>query len=630
MHAEVLSFEKLLHIPHQWVVPVYQRHYEWEVGRGGRQLDNFWEDWQEQAKNRLDKREPLLHYFGALIYSEESQNRHWGATPQLYLVDGQQRITTFQLALTAVREVARECQEYSLINKIDSYILNPEGTWMIDPERELFKLWPSIHDRKLYLNIVKSIPNELIQSHKDFFYRNGKLKQKQAPKLLQAFWYLYEEVKKYIVDQTALSDSRANLLNNCIDGLLSDFQIVAIRLDKNDDAQEIFASLNGLGKPLSPFDLIRNDIFHRAQRQGEDSQEIYKLWKQFEEPYWNEEVRQGRFKRTRADHLISHAVVAQTAREVSVGKIAVEYQHYAQNSSFPTIFEEMNVLIGHAKTYRAIEQTKLGNAFANFAIFLQDWDIFTFHPLILWVESQPFDDKDKTNFYEICESYLVRREICGLSVKNYNRVVAGIIRNGKNSGNLVATMIKYLSKLDGDASRMPSDREFENSFVHSYSNTPGQEKRIKYILLQIENAKRTKYNRTVIQSNNLVIENIMPRKWSTHWPLPDGSYAPCDFSWQAEQLRLPYDTRDLIEAREKAVESLGNLTILTSSLDPVVKNADWNCKKLSYEKSLFVLNHGLTKLDDWNESTIIERAESLAKIATDIWKMPSNCEGEIT
>lgn len=142
------------------------------------------------------------------------------------------------------------------------------------------------------------------------------------------------------------------MLDALLGGFLSGFQIVVIQLDKNDDAQEIFASLNGLGKPLSPFDLIRNDVFHRARRAREDDEQLFdQRWKFFEEPFWNEQVRQGRLKRARADHLVAHVVVAETAREVNVGKIATEYQHYARERSFETVADELDVLLAHARTY---------------------------------------------------------------------------------------------------------------------------------------------------------------------------------------------------------------------------------------------------------------------------------------
>ena len=629
MRADVVSLEILFHESKQWVVPVYQRHYEWERGEGN-QLHQFWEDWIEQVEYRLNNQQKLPHYFGSLIFSyEESQNQPYGTVRQAYLVDGQQRITTFQLALMAVREVAREFHELALVQTINAYIFNPESPGMIEPTRETFKLWPSDSDRDLYLNIAKNTPKELQHFHKDFFYKKGSLKKNIAPKLLLAFWDLYEKIKIYIFDQKAPDKSPEYLLNLFLLGFLSGFQIVVIILDQNDDAQEIFASLNGLGKPLSPFDLIRNDIFHRAQRQGEDTQKVYELWKPFEqESFWLEEVKQGRYRRARTDHLITHAVVAQSAREVNVGKIAIEYQHYARDNSFRSVLEELNILLAHAETYRAIEQANSNTTFTKFTNVLQAWDIFTFHPLILWVESQPFEVEDKTKFYEICESYIVRREICGLSIKNYNKVVTGIIRNGNNSSNLVSATLNYLSKLEGDSSKMPNDSEVEKSFMLSYSYSPGRTKRIKYILLQIEYAKHTRFSETTIQSNDLTIEHIMPRTWSKHWPLPDGSSAPCDTIWQTKLhgYTVSNDTRELMEARELAIDSMGNLTLLNSSLNPSAGNAEWTTKKLSYENSLLFMNKELTKLDEWNESTIKHRAKDLAKVATEIWKMPNDYE----
>ena len=84
--------------------PVYQRHYEWETTED-KQLPKFWDDLREEALERLEKRPQLPHYFGAIIYSEP-QNQTFGAVPQRFLVDGQQRITTFQLVLAALKEVA--------------------------------------------------------------------------------------------------------------------------------------------------------------------------------------------------------------------------------------------------------------------------------------------------------------------------------------------------------------------------------------------------------------------------------------------------------------------------------------------------------------------------------------------
>ena len=228
--------------------------------------------------------------------------------------------------------------------------------------------------------------------------------------------------------------------------------------------KEIFASLNGLGKPLSPFDLIRNDVFHRAQKTGEDTEKLFdEQWKMFEDDFWNAEVRQGRLKRARANHLIAHAVVAETAREVNVGKIATEYQHYAQERKFESVAKELVVLLNHAATYRAMEVQDEHAVFAKIANVIRIWDMSTFHPLILWVNAQPLEDEDKARLFGVMESYIVRREICGFTTKNYNKVVTGIIRNTSDQDDPMSAFFQYLSNFSGDATRMPTDAEVEEA-----------------------------------------------------------------------------------------------------------------------------------------------------------------------
>ena len=219
-------------------------------------------------------------------------------------------------------------------------------------------------------------------------------------------------------------------METLITGFLEGFQIVVIQLDPGDDEQEIFSSLNGLGKPLSPFDLIRNDVFRRARATGEDIQNIFDdHWKIFEQPFWNEQVRQGRLLRARADHLVTHAVVAETAKEVNVGKIATEYKHYAQDRKFHTIAQELDILRKHADTYRKMEEKHQDVLYKGLTNVLWIWDMSVFHPLILWIESQQLEDSDRARLYYLIETYIVRRELCGLTGKNYNRIVCRIIRS---------------------------------------------------------------------------------------------------------------------------------------------------------------------------------------------------------
>jgi uncharacterized protein with ParB-like and HNH nuclease domain len=77
--------------------------------------------------------------------------------------------------------------------------------------------------------------------------------------------------------------------------LREDLNVVVIDLEDNDDAQEIFETLNALGTPLLPADLVKNYLFRLAELQGDDTQKLYdRYWKGFDDDksYWRKEVRQ--------------------------------------------------------------------------------------------------------------------------------------------------------------------------------------------------------------------------------------------------------------------------------------------------------------------------------------------------
>jgi hypothetical protein len=621
MRADAYPLDTVLGERQQWVVPVYQRHYEWETGED-RQLPKFWADLQDEAVERLEKRSPFPHYFGAIIFSEPA-NQAFGAVRRRFLVDGQQRITTFQLVLAAIRETARTHQVLRLVDVVNAYLFNEKSASMLDADRERFKLWPSSYDRKLYQDISQNTPNKLRSLQISSFYKNGSLIKGQAPNLLRAYIYLLEAIEAFIAERTKEEDETVEaVLDAVLSGFLSGFQIVVIQLDANDDAQEIFASLNGLGKPLSPFDLIRNDVFHRARKTGEDDQKLFdERWKLFEQPFWTEQVRQGRFKRARADHLVSHAVVAETAREVNVGKIATEYQRYAKERAFPTVAGELDVLLAHAACYQEMERLPATGVIAQIAGVLRIWDLSTFHPLILAINAKPIEDDRKAKLFELLENYIVRREICGLTTKNYNKVVTGFIKHVRESTGPVAAFQEHLAELTGDASRMPSNVQVAEAIARrqSYGDMPTP--RLRYILEQLEYGHRTKFDEMTVATANLTIEHIMPRKWAKHWPLSDGELAPFESSFEAafDNHQISDEIKALMDTRQRWVDTLGNLTLLTETLNPSISNGSWSAKREKISKSLLALNRDIAENDSWAEVQIELRAAKLADVANRIW-----------
>lgn len=623
MDAKAHDLNFVLGQRQQWVVPVYQRHYEWETDTD-KQIPKLWDDLRDKAIERLEEdRTPLPHYFGAIIYSEPSKQA-FGAVPLRFLVDGQQRITTFQIVLAALRELARQFDIENLIEVANTYLFNDENKGMKDVEKERFKLWPSAYDRDLFQKIATEEFDEIVASYTpQYFYGTGRIKKGGTPKLLLAYNHLHKEISSFIADRVEIGDEPEDVLRALLEGFLAGFQVVVIQLAENDDAQEIFASLNGLGKPLAPFDLIRNSVFHRARKLGEDDEKLFDgRWKLFEEPFWADEVRQGRLKRARADHLVAHTVIAETARDVNIGKIATEYQHYARARAFPTVAEELDVLIGHAKNYRLLEEAKDGSTIGRIAHVLKTWDLSTFHPFVLWVLSYVSDQDQQRKILELLESYLIRRELCGLTTKNYNKVTTSFIRAAKSSPNTYDAFSKHMAAMAGDISKMPTDAEIKEAILRrkAYGSIPTP--RLRYILQNVEYNLRDKFDEVTVPTSNLTIEHVMPQRWAENWPLSNGQTATHESSFNAMLAGMPMDdaTKALVDARAQAVDTLGNLTLITGSLNPSLGKAGWVKKREKLAGSLLALNRMVAKVDDWNEKSIEVRAAQLSEAVLNIWR----------
>jgi uncharacterized protein with ParB-like and HNH nuclease domain len=103
----------------RYLIPLYQRHYAW---RSSPQLELLWED-IERAVGRINTDRSALspHFMGAIVVS---QIKTFGKQVQAFeIIDGQQRLTTFQLLISALRDVAaRNASKYAA--ELQKYLLN--------------------------------------------------------------------------------------------------------------------------------------------------------------------------------------------------------------------------------------------------------------------------------------------------------------------------------------------------------------------------------------------------------------------------------------------------------------------------------------------------------------------------
>lgn len=621
MQAKDYPLNVVLQERQQWVIPVYQRTYSWET-RTDKQLPKLWDDLRERAEECLDNQRPKPHFVGAIIYAEPS-DQPFGTVNRRFLVDGQQRITTFSLVLCALREAARERDLTRQVSTIEEYLLNAKSASMAEPEREQFKLWSSSYDRPLYVAIAQKTASEIKENYPQYFFKNGNIIAGQAPKVLAAYWFLREQIEDFISEKHLEDVSPEKVIDALLSGFLGGFQIVVVQLGREDDAQAIFASLNGNAEPLTSFDLIRNDIFHRARKALEDDDMLYEShWKILETGFWKEEVKQGRTKRPRTDHLIAHTMVAETAQEINAGQVANEYRRYAEARAFPTVAEEVRALLKYASAYEEMELRRKGEKLARLASFLGTWDSSALHPIVLWTAVQPIAQEQKDAIYAHLESYVVRRDICDLTNKNYNKVVVGLLRDMHGSSTPYDVFLRHLSSLTGEASRMPPDAEIAAAVARKPLYTLLGSKKLRYIFGSLEAALRTRFDETVsVAVDDLTVEHIMPDSWAKYWPLPSGETVAHEnyYRLTAAGVQVAESTRNAMEMREVAKHSLGNLTLLTMSLNPSIGNVSWVEKKSRIGQSLLALNRHVADHLTWDEQAIEARGAALAITINKLW-----------
>ncbi len=118
--------------------------------------------------------------------------------------------------------------------------------------------------------------------------------------------------------------------------------------------------------------------------------------------------------------------------------------------------------------------------------------------------------------------------------------------------------------------------------------------------------------------STLTIEHVMPQSWTENWKLPN-QQTGYTFT-QLETAAADDPIAIATERRNVAVQSIGNLTLLSQPLNSSVSNAAWPEKRLAIqEASLLPINAKLTSEITWDEGKIAERSRTLFTIAKELW-----------
>lgn len=624
MDADDHPVETILTEGRRFMVPLYQRKYQWADQR----LLPFWEDVEAKAGEVLQDESKFQHYMGALILAPIGEGAQIGVTPRVQVVDGQQRLTTFQLLLAAIREVARDHDCTDIIAHAQDYLFNPLKSKDTDPLTR-FKLTPTPSDREVFHDILDKEYSKVRGKYAKYYWGLGVPKNTPI-KALRAYELFRQNAERFVLSGPVDAEAQAGAepamqigepgtdlverrLEALLKAVLNRMKLVVITLGEDDDAQVIFETLNSKGEPLLAMDLVRNNIFYRAEKEGASAEDLYKeLWDPFDHTWWREPAPYARPRRPRIDHFLAHVLAAESGETISMRELYAEYRAFAVPKGrprFAQVENELRLLERHAPIYETLEgRQKHDETMAWLGRKLAAWQVTTAYPIAFQIAGNDVDEAERRKIATLIYSYIVRRALCGLTAKNLNRVFQGISQKFVAYSPSVTSLNEFFVERTGDSTRFPGEEEFRQGILSqpAYSLAPGP--RIKDVLWELECASRTSFAEKVNMPQGLQTEHVLPISWTEDWPFAEGNWVD---AWSDDPRALK---------RRQALHTLGNLTLITGGLNVSSSNKAYVAKREKYAQhtGLF-LNKWFAKHNDWNEERIHQRGEALADKAMKIW-----------
>ena len=545
-------------------VPFFQRSYVWTT-----------EEWKKFLSDMEDLcKQDKPYFLGAIILKKLTKEGK-----KKSIVDGQQRLTTL-LVLLKILSLKEEESTYEFL----MHFRNKKGK-----EKEI-KFKHSYYDREAFEKVF------LLGKLDDLVGDN---------RIIEAYQYFKANVGLYTLDY---------------DSIVENICLVDIEIEADEDEQQIFETINSVGRKLTTGELLKNYIFI------DSAIEKYKeIWvPAFEKDedtinYWDSIITAGRTKRSNTEsffHAFLQIKMQSSEYDVTPEEKAIfrkadsvfnNYKTFISKyvddtipfakeiASYATIFKnsfEVDCTQQHIPSEPCVERM-------NFIIY--SFDATTLIPYVLYILKNA-DDAEKPKIFEFLESYIVRRTICKESNDDYSDLFNEQLI--KNDIKTVEGLIGYIDQKGTTNKLMPNDAMVVDAFhTVALNNT-----RAKAVLYLLESKLRSKKFSTCLDKcSEYELEHLMPKKWESNWAtLPSGVTE---------------------NDRNKALKTLGNLMIISDSLNSSISNADWTTKKngnhkykglLKYASDLEIWN-GALSLPEWNETTISDRADWLAEQANEVW-----------
>lgn len=530
-----------------FVIPVYQRNYDWKK----EQCERLLKDLISLYENNISS-----HFFGSVV-------RMYSDMSNYLIIDGQQRITSVSLLLLAMYNFIENTNPSCELLKeeiYETYLINKFGS----ADRKI-RLKPIKDDNEAYVKLFDNNSAEFIKESQ----------------MTTNYNYFYGELLKGYIDIDKLHNS------------LEKLEVVNIELSKEDDPQLIFEGLNSTGLALTEADKIRNFVL-MGKNISSEKQEIYYY------DYWNKMEKNVNFQ---TSDFIRDYLTYKYSKNIIHKNLYNDFKKYILN------FEDTEVLLKdmleHSVYYSYILNYNSPNESINQSLRdISDLDVIVIKPYYLELFSLSkegiISEDDMVEILKILESFILRRSVCSLSNKSFNKLFATLgkeIKKYSDYKDNYLDVFKYMFTRKDTSFSFPSNVEFVNSLkVKDIYGT----KIKRYMLEKIENYN----NKEIVQIDSSTIEHIMPQTLTEEWITALGE--------------------NYNDVHSQYVHTLGNLTI--TAYNPELSNKSFEEKRDmdgGFKSSRYKLNKYLAELDKWDKDEIEKRLDVLSKECLDIWAYPS-------
>jgi hypothetical protein len=480
MDARKGNIFEILNGNKQFLIPVYQRFYSWDI----EQCKRLWNDIVD-----MQKMGKVGHFVGSIVnIAEEAMPT---GVQKYMIIDGQQRITTLTLLLLALRNFAIKNPDDTTINtrRIDNMLLKNE----YEEGDERYKLLLTQTDRDILISLVEEMP----------------IREDTKSRLIENYNFFEGKIVNREIQPAEVYESIGKL------------QIVNITLDRAiDDAQAIFESLNSTGKELSESDLIRNYIL--MDLEPTEQTYVYEhLWRPMEKLFVYET------QQTVMDAFFRNYLTMKLSRIPKLVRIYEEFKLYHLNCEFKTIRDLCQDLLDYAKYYTNIifarnSDTELKKLYKD----IVDLKMEVSYPFLLKIhrdcEEGIITSYEMKEILKLCISYVIRRSICEIPTNSLNKTFA-TMKNYIRPDDYVNSVKAFFLTQDS-YKEFPDNDKFEIAFV---SRDIYNMRNRNYILSRLENFE----NKAPIIIENYTIEHIMPqnKNLSLEWQAELGD------NWQEVQ-----------------------------------------------------------------------------------------------